>query len=82
MKLALGDSIVVQCASSFNGNFEQPAIVNRVWGTDDTRNGPQMANCMVLPDCGSPFPLGSVLVHDLRPLTPQLGQAWLPRASD
>jgi hypothetical protein len=82
MKLALGDSIVVQCGTSFNGNCEQPAIVNRVWGTDDTRNAPQMVNCMVLPDCSTPFPLGSVLVHDVKPVSPAAGQGWLPRASD
>jgi hypothetical protein len=26
--------------------------------------------------------LGSVLVHDVKPVSPAAGQGWLPRASD
>lgn len=81
MKLALGDSIVVQCGTSFNGSFEQPAIVNKVWGHDDTRNGPQGVNCTVFPDCGAPFTLTSIMVHDVKPDTPAPNaRGWLPRA--
>jgi hypothetical protein len=80
MRLFTGIVVVACTTTSFNGSNEQPAIVNRVWGNDDTLNGPQMANMSVLPDCGPPFPMTSVRVHDTRPATPIPGQdAWLAR---
>lgn len=79
MRLKLGDAIVVQCISSHNEHFEQPAIVNRVWGFGDTIDGPQMVNCTVLPDCGLPFNLTSVPVHDNKPETPLHNTGWVSR---
>jgi hypothetical protein len=78
MKLYKGIVVVACTGTAFNGSNEQPALVTCVWGKDDTRNEPQGANIMVLPDCGSPFPMSSVVVHDVRPETPRRGtDAWL-----
>lgn len=81
MKLFLGDAIVVKTPSSFNGSNEHPAIVNHVWN-DGSTGSPGMVNCTVLPDCGTPFCMTSVAVHDVKPdykPVNESGYGWLPR---
>lgn len=63
MKLKLGDSVVVKTAQAFNTTNEHPAIVNCVWDHGDLDTGPRCMNVMVLPDCGTPFCMTSVLIH-------------------
>lgn len=83
MKLKLGDAVVVKLSTPFNGSYEQPAIVNHVWGTGDTTVAPQCVNAMVLPDCGMPFSMTSVLIHDAKPADLAVNDSnvgWLPAA--
>lgn len=76
MKLGLGRIVIVNTQEPFNGSRQHPAVINRVWGTGDTTEGPQGANVTVLPDCGTPFCMTSVMVHD-KPLE-SIGQAFVP----
>lgn len=62
--MKLGNSIVVRTQTSFNGSHEHPAIVNRVWS-------PDMVNCTVLPDCGTPFCMTSVHVYPSKEGAPE-----------
>lgn len=85
MKLSLGRVVIVRTPDNYNGSQLHPAIINRVWGTGDTRDGGgQCANVTVLADCALPFSMTSVMIFD----TPEeAGEAphrgwWPPRVND
>lgn len=62
----LGRIVIVRTAQKFNDTNEHPAVITRVWGTGDTREGKVCVNLTVLPDCGAPFSMTSVNLYDER----------------
>lgn len=81
MKLSLGRIVLVKNGQIHNGNDTHPAIINRVWGTGDTTEGPQCANVTVLPDCAMPYSVTSVRVFDTEEKARESGDgqtAWWP----
>jgi len=65
MKVTVGRTVIVKGVLS-NGTDEHPAIVTRVWGTNDTADSPVMVNLTVFPDCAPPVTKGSVMLFDTR----------------
>lgn len=61
----LGTMVIVVNHKQHNGSFQHPAIVNRHW---DGANPPDGAvgyiNCMLFPDCGTPYCETSVWCFD------------------
>lgn len=80
MRPGLGRIVIVRTPSASNGAYEHPAIITRAWGNDDTRNAPQLVNVMVLPDCGTPYPLTSVTLYNHPALAASISApcAWWP----
>lgn len=64
MKLSLGRTVLVNTSVPYNGSTVHPAMITRVWGTDDTKNGPQAANLVVFVDGNPPVNMSSVMVFD------------------
>lgn len=57
--------IVKNGAARSNGADRAPAIITRVWGHDDTRNGgPQAVNATAMLDMAGPQHFSSVMLFD------------------
>lgn len=80
MKASLGRIILVK-GLHFNGSDVHPAIINRVWGNDDTVDRPVCVNCTVFVDCGTPQVQSSVQLYDTEEAARASGNiicAWWP----
>lgn len=67
MKPSIGRIVLVKTARAFNGETVHPAIINRVWSTNDpadARGSYACVNVTVFPDCDAPFTLGSVQLFE------------------
>lgn len=69
MKPSLGRIVIARTSQAFNGSNEHPAIINRVWGSNDPAEakGAHVAvNIAVLPDCGASFTATSVALFETK----------------
>jgi hypothetical protein len=87
----LGDVILVQTGTSFNGSSVHPAIVNRVWGEPymhpTAGATAQTVNCTALPDCSTtPVVVSSCAVFESEEACRMSGMSsscgWLRPAAD
>lgn len=63
MKPTIGRIVTVRTSEPYNGSSEHPAIVTRVWSSNDpaeARGAHACINVTVLPDCGEPFWMSSI----------------------
>ncbi|WP_439640550.1 hypothetical protein [Nevskia sp.] len=65
MKAAVGRIVIIKGVPS-NGTDEHPALITRVWGTNDPVDSPVMVNLTVFPDCLPPVTRGSVMLFNTR----------------
>lgn len=87
MKPSIGRIVLVKTTQTFNGSDIHPAIVNRVWSTNDPAEAKGSFACVnvtVLPDGGAPFSLGSVQLFETEEEATASGSTstcwWPPRA--
>ena len=69
MKPSVGRIVIVRTEKDFNGSKEHPAIINRVWGTNDpaeAKGSFVCVNATVLPDCGAPFSMTSLALYETK----------------
>jgi hypothetical protein len=82
VKPSLGRIIIVGSSASAGDSQEHPAIVNRVWGSDDPADGAHVCvNATVFPDCGAPYSQTSIPLFETREAAIASGfglVAWWP----
>lgn len=85
MKPSIGRIVVVKTVASFNGATEHPAIITRVWGTNDPADAKGASVCInvsVLPDNTSAvMPLSSISLFETKAEAEAAGHAtaaWWP----
>jgi hypothetical protein len=85
MKPSIGRVVIVRTSQTYNGSNEHPAIVNRVWGTNDpaeAKGAHVCINVSVLPDCAVPFCATSISLFETKAEAEASGNsgqvAWWP----
>jgi hypothetical protein len=84
MKPSIGRIVIVSDFQIHNGSDEHPAVINRVWGTNDPadeRGSSVCINTTVLPDCGAPYNATSVQLFETKDEAKSSGSvrvAWWP----
>lgn len=87
MKPSIGRIVIVFDGQIHNGTSEHPAIINRVWGTNDPADVSGSSVCInttVLPDCGVPYNATSVQLFQTKEEAQASGSvycAWWPERS-
>jgi hypothetical protein len=69
MKPSVGRIVIVRTPTMHNGSNEHPAIINRVWGSEDPASAHGVHVCInvtVFPDCGEPFFMTSVPLYETK----------------
>lgn len=82
MKPSIGRICIVRTNDFYNGSNEHPAVITRVWSTNDPGEAAGSFACVnvtVLPDCGIPFSMTSIPLYE----TPEeaggsVYSAWWP----
>lgn len=84
MKPSIGRIVVVRTPTAFNGSYEHPAIVNRVWGSNDpaeAKGAHVCINVTMFPDCGPPLSVTSLDLFETKDEADASGSpnvAWWP----